>query len=278
MEDEAGRLFVLEQIAPGQRQKRILISRVLEKLYAAGIGQVIPYLATTTGEFLALSGGAWWQLSPYIPGSVLDRPAYIRDPRKGDALSGFLGALYRHAGQCLQSTSLPCFSLKNYILKLEAEMMLHDPDAVGRFSPVLEYLHRSFMEIHDKLPLGFCHGDYHPLNIIWRESAIAAVIDWEFCGLKIDIFDVANLVGCVGMEHPSGLMGDLVGTFIRGMRGASVIAEESWQSLPEVVIALRFAWLAEWLRNKDREMIALESVYMNLLIDCRDRLRKAWSL
>jgi homoserine kinase type II len=278
VEDLDGRLFVLEQIVPAQRERRIRISRILEQLHANGLRQVNPYLETTTGEFLASSGGTWWQLSPFIRGTLPDRPAYIRDAQKGEALSGFLDRLYRHAGQCIQYSSLPHFSLKDYILKLEKEMIQHDPDVADRFSPVLAYLQRSFMEIHDNLPVGFCHGDYHPLNIIWRENAIAAVIDWEFCGLKIEIYDIANLVGCVGMEHPSGLVDNLVRTFIRGMRQVSALTEESWRLLPEAVIALRFAWLAEWLRNKDKEMIDLEAVYMNLLIDNRDKLKAAWGL
>ena len=276
VEDEAGRLFVLERIHPAGYERRSLISRVLETLHADGLKQVNPYLATDDGEFLAFSGDAWWQLSPFIQGSFLDRPAYIRDAEKGAALAGFLAGFYRLAGQCREHRSLPFFSLKKYILKLEKEMMMYDPDVAGRLSSVLDYLHRSFLKIHDDLPVKFCHGDYHPLNIVWREDAVGAVIDWEFCGPKTEIYDIANLVGCVGMEHPSGLAHNLVLTFLQGLRQASVITEESWRYLPEAVVALRFAWMAEWLRKKDREMIDLETVYMNLLIDNRDKLKAAW--
>jgi homoserine kinase type II len=45
--------------------------------------------------------------------------------------------------------------------------------------------------------------------------------------------------------------------------------------LIEFVIAIRFAWLSEWLRHEDREMIALETDYMNLLADNADVLKKA---
>ena len=46
--------------------------------------------------------------------------------------------------------------------------------------------------------------------------------------------------------------------------------------LLEYIIALRFAWLSEWLRHKDHEMIELETVYMKLLIDNANDLKHIW--
>ena len=45
--------------------------------------------------------------------------------------------------------------------------------------------------------MAFAHGDYHPLNVIWTKAGIAAVIDWEFSGLKPEMYDAAILVGCL---------------------------------------------------------------------------------
>jgi len=157
-------------------------------------------------------------------------------------------------------------------------MQQHDPEAAKRFASIFDFLRSPFMDAHDTLPVTFCRGDYHPLNIIWREHEIAAVIDWEFCGPKPDIYDTANLLGCIGMENPSGLVDGLALTFMRIMRQTSAISTQSWRLLVEFIIALRFAWLAEWLRNKDQEMIALEEVYMKLLLDNMERLKTAWGL
>jgi homoserine kinase type II len=134
------------------------------------------------------------------------------------------------------------------------------------------------MKVHDTLPVAFCHGDYHPLNIIWQDNEIEAVIDWEFCGLKPDIYDCANLIGCIGMEHPSGLVDGLALSFIHDMQRSSIISAQSWEMFAEFVLALRFAWLAEWLRKKDREMIDLEETYMNLLMDNMEILKSAWHI
>ena len=131
---------------------------------------------------------------------------------------------------------------------------------------------------HDHLPTALCHGDYHPLNVIWSSGGINAVIDWEFMGCKPEIYDMANLIGCIGIEDPEALAGDLVQAFIGTMRDARVFSDDSWSALFGFVTALRFAWLAEWLRNQDAEMITLECVYMNLLVENADLLAGLWGI
>ena len=62
------------------------------------------------------------------------------------------------------------------------------------------------------------------------------------------------------------------------MKKSGLISEISLDVFVEFVIAVRFAWLSEWLRHKDREMIELETVYMNLLADNYDMLKNAWGI
>lgn len=278
VEDEAGGLFVVERIAPDRREHRQFISRILDDLHNGGLKQVVPYLTTPAGDSLVFHGDTWWQVAPFVAGTPLDRPAYLHDAAKGKALALFLVDLSRHARDLTDQKNLPRFSLKDYIVMLEGDMGQHTPDIAPRFVPVFQFLSRSFLGAHDTLPAAFCHGDYHPLNVIWRKDAVAAVIDWEFCGIKPEIYDAANLIGCVGMEHPSGLTDNLASTFIRTMRSESDISAAGWRLFPEFIIALRCAWLAEWLRGRDEEMIDLEETYMKLLIENLDRLRGVWGI
>ncbi len=138
--------------------------------------------------------------------------------------------------------------------------------------PVLAHLERSFFPLCPTLPAAFCHGDYHPVNVIWAPDRIAAVIDWEFTGPKTELYDVANLLGCAGFENPAGLRGEMARALISDLRAASFAAEESWQSLTDLILALRFGWLSEWLRKQDHEMLELELVYMGLILQHRDSL------
>jgi homoserine kinase type II len=277
-EDVAGRLFVVEQIAPDRRERRQLISTILDNLLADGLMQVAPYLSTPAGQSLAFCEDAWWQVSPFVAGTPMARPGYLHDAAKGESLARFCTDLSRHAKSLSGVQNMPRFSLKDYIVKFEQDIGRHVPYVAPRFASIFDFLRKSFMEAHDTLPVAFCHGDFHPLNVIWRGDAVAVVIDWEFCGLKTEIYDAANLMGCIGMEHPSGLTDDLAAAFIQSIRESSSISAASWRLFPEFVLALRCAWLSEWLRGRDEKMVDLEQTYMHLLIDNMDVLREAWGM
>jgi homoserine kinase type II len=102
------------------------------------------------------------------------------------------------------------------------------------------------------------------------------VIDWEFAGIKPDLYDAANFVGCAGIENPNGLGMDMVMTFLAKLHQTEVISEMGWRFFPEYVLALRFAWLSEWLRKKDHEMIDLEHAFMRILVDHMPEIRHAF--
>jgi len=78
------------------------------------------------------------------------------------------------------------------------------------------------------------------------------------------------------VEDPRSLTADLVVSFIAEMKKSGIISKESWKYLTEFIIALRFAWLAEWLSRNDTEMISLEMDYLRLLIDNKTALEKSW--
>jgi homoserine kinase type II len=278
VEDDKGAYYVLEQIARRDLEKKRQISRTLDFFAQQKVPHIQPYLIGSIGEAILEYRKEFWQLSPFVAGVSLDRENYIKEGWRGLVLADFLLALRAKANDVPGFAKKNPFSIKVYIDDLLSTIRQHRPELLAQIGPVREFLDREFMLIHDQLPISFCHGDYHPLNVIWSTDDIRAVIDWEFLGYKPEIYDVSNIVGCVGMEHPSALTGDLVKSFIARLRAVQVFADISWDHFLEFMVALRFAWLSEWLRKNDEEMIALELVYMKLLIDERDFLREEWGL
>ncbi|HNY51584.1 MAG TPA: phosphotransferase [Smithella sp.] len=276
LEDRDKRFFVLEQIASQSVAGRKQIAAILDLLAAKNLPQINPYLTDEKGNHLLEHQNNFWQLSPFVPGVELNREKYIFDKWRGTALADFLIALRRKSQKMTLAGSRGVFSLRNYIYKLVREINLYNKDIKNDINSVVGFLDKDFLPAYEQLPVAFCHGDYHPLNMIWSTDSIRCVIDWEFCGLKSELYDVANLIGCVGMENPHSLSGNLVGTFTGKMKKSGLISKTSWTYLPEFIIALRFAWLAEWLRRKDRNMIRLERDYMKLLMDNKTVLQKAW--
>ena len=278
IEADQKKLFALEEIAPGTFHNKMRIIRTLEFLAGQGVPKVVPYCQGEGEQYIQKYGEGFWQLVPFVPGVALNRERYLYEGWRAQGLSDFLITLKEKTAGVPFFSSGKTFSIKTYVYTLLHQIERRRPDVAPRLKQVVRFLEKEFMAIHDTLPLSFCHGDFHPLNMIWGKNELVAAIDWEFSGVKPEVYDAANMVGCLGMEHPSSLTQDLVVGFVRHLKEAGLFSDMSWTYFPEFVIALRFAWMSEWLRKNDEEMITLELDYMELLIEGRASLKEAWGI
>jgi len=278
VEDVSGRLYILERLSPESIPHKRRIAETLHLLQQRGISAVEPYLQGQDRGYVADLMHGSWQMIPYVDGTALQRPDYVFEGWRGRALADFLGSLRSRSGVMPGFSPDRPFSLPEFIRGFMEKLQQHDPDIHSRVQPVFAHLERGSFPAHDELPVAFCHGDYHPLNVIWSSRGIAAVIDWEFLGYKHELYDAANLVGCIGMELPQGLTGELVLSFLRRLLRKGFITPQGGAHLFDLVLAQRFAWLSEWLHKSDREMVDLECVYISLLHENRDVLRRIWGL
>jgi homoserine kinase type II len=278
IQDRFGRLFLLEKFPAEKFSIRDQVAKAVDFLNRQGLFEVLPYRKSDQEGFLPFFREGRYQLSSFLEGTVLKRPDYLDSPDMGKNFAVFLARMQRASQGIEKVSSFPQFSLKAYIYKLVSEMKIHDRPVYEKFLPFLKFLESGFMQAYDHLPLSFCHGDLHPLNVIWHQDTIKAVIDWEFAGIKPDLYDAANLVGCAGIENPNGLGRPMVMTFMEEIQKTSVISETGRRFFPEYVLALRFAWLSEWLRKKDQIMLDMEETYMGILVDHMEEIRKLWQM
>ncbi|MCK5215104.1 MAG: aminoglycoside phosphotransferase family protein [Candidatus Omnitrophica bacterium] len=278
IEDDTGKLFILEEIDTRLRDSKLKIIETLDFLEHRGFSFVQPYCKTLDGKYIISHKKRSWQLVSYITGVTLNRPDYIFDKWRGPVLAEFLIQLKVKARNIPYFEEKEAFSIKNFIDEFIAKLSTHNPELVPPVKEPLRWLESKFFKEYENIPLDFCHGDYHPLNIIWGPDHIKKVIDWEFLGSKPEIYDLANLIGCIGMEDPEGLHGELIVDLIKTLKMAEIYSQISWDLLFEFIVALRFAWLSEWLHKHDDEMVSLESVYINLLFERRVQLLHCWEL
>jgi homoserine kinase type II len=271
-----GYLIVLENIREQDLMRKQAIIDRLDFLARQGLSGVHPCLRAPDGRHIVRIEGRSWQGYPYFPGVRLDRPAYAFDGWRGEVMADFLINLRTASRSMPAELSGPTFSILGYIDVLMSQIEIREPGLTETLAPVTAFLRKRLAPVHDLLPVAFCHGDFHPLNMIWSETALRGVIDWEFSGMKPQNYDAALLIGCMGMENPEALTGELVSVFIRDLKAAQVLSETSWQVLVEMIVAIRFGWLSEWLRTRDTEMIELETDYMHLLMDHADELIRVW--
>jgi homoserine kinase type II len=269
--------FVLEEIAPQAVTRKREIATLLAALSSNGLTRVHPYRPDRQGEVISLWEGRFWQLRTYIPGVLLPRPEYLEDAWRGNALADFLVALRNASAKDLFTFTGESFSIVRFIDDFVEKLYVYRPDLREELSPILDFLTVDFFKQHDTLPVGLCHGDYHPLNMIWSEEAILSVIDWEFCGSKPEAYDLALLIGCLGIEDPLALKGPLVRELLFRVGESGLYHDRSRAYLLELVMALRFAWLSEWLRKNDEEMVRLELDYLTLLLENREKIKDLWN-
>lgn len=276
VEDEGSRLWVLEAIPPDTHEHKLRICQTLAYLHDKGLESVDPCFPDGEDRLLVCRGDTEWQIRPFIEGTPLPRPSYILDRWRGKACADFLLDLRDKARNApLFKKEIP-FSMSRFIHEMYGTMAEYNPETRSRMTQGFDFIEQEFAGLEGSFPVVFCHGDFHPLNVIWSEDGIKSVIDWEFLGYRPEIYDVANLIGCVGFEDPGGLTEGLVAELISRMTEANVLSPLCWQHLVEWVIAIRFAWLSDWLRRRDREMIDLEVTYIYLLIDNRQALKDIW--
>jgi len=237
-----------------------------------GLSVVHPFLLDGREKRIIVHDGRYWQLRNDIPGRRLPRPSYLNDSWRGDALTEFLIALHETSLECAFTFQDGFFPIVRFIDGFIRKLKIYHPGIPVELSPVLNFLAAEFFLIHDTFPVGLCHGDYHPLNVIWSEDAILSVIDWEFCGDKPEIYDLALLIGCLGIEAPHALAGALVDALLRRIGEKHIYHKQSREYLLEWVMALRFTWLSEWLRKNDEEMVRLEMDYLTLLLKNRSAI------
>ena len=278
VEDAEGKRFVLERVASRAVGRKREIAETLDWLASRGLAGIHGYLRNGQGDSLVKAAGGFWQASPFIEGVELDRPAYVLEAWRGEALARFLIEMKGVSAGIPFGRPRQPFSIAEFTRDLMAKMARHAPGRAAAVRDVCDWLEASLFFDHDRLPVAFSHGDPHPINVIWGEGDIRGVIDWEFSGTKPEIYDAALVVGCLGMEDPLALAGPMALAFIETLRASGRFDARGFAVFPEFVTALRFAWLSDWMRKKDGEMVEMETDYIRLLFDGRESLRRVWGL
>lgn len=273
--DEKKDIYVLEKINEKEIFKK---EKIAQKIFNLKNNysdlEINPYLANIENKFVTNFENENWLLSHFIENKKLNREKYLDEAWRGQVMADFIIKLNK--ASTIFKSNEEIFSLPKYIQKIKKDMTIFHPQEKEKLKNIFEYLEKNFFPIYANLKIKFCHGDYHPINILWGEDDIKAVIDWEFCGFKPEMYDNANMVGCLGMEDPQTFKKDIVKIFLNDLKNSKIFEKLSWDYFFDLILAIRFSWLAEWLRKNDQEMIELEIVYMNLLLDNKKYLKQIW--
>jgi len=120
--------FVLEQVSAPVRQRKQNIADVLAQLDQSGLAGVLPYRKSEQGEFLVKMPGGFWQLVPFCEGIDLNRPGYLEDAWRGEALADFIIAMRSVSDQLIVDQNETAFSLLEYNADFLKRLQRHNPE------------------------------------------------------------------------------------------------------------------------------------------------------
>ncbi len=256
-----GARYILEEVELSRFSQRKVICEVMEEFHNQL--PLIKYLKGTEGDEIQLWQERGWMVHAYVEHQKLNRGLFWDEKWRGEALGSVLCSLINRG----ELDVCGSFSVEQYVRKLMRDIKRTKADLFNELTPIVELIEQKLFPELSSLPRSICHGDAHPLNILWGDESLIALIDWEFCGNRPRIYDLALVIGCVGSESPEALDGGFNRSLIETVRNGVDLSDREWQLLPVMIIALRFNWLSEWLRKNDKEMIRFELFYMNHLIE-----------
>lgn len=261
--DLKGKVWLVEKLSPEQRPQRNRVGDALIRLKRGGFRQIPRMLPTLEGEYVLKDQNGLWQLTRYYKGTKLDRPGYLDHGDLGQSLGDFMAGLHQNSPE-IEDIFTGVFWLGPYVKTLAANLRRSRPELYRELVPVLEFL-EPFFELEKTLPKAVCHGDIHPMNVLWKQHRVSKVIDWEFMGMKARIFDMANCLGCVMSEAEDSLERAFATSLLTAYARSVRLEKAEKELFLPAMAALRFGWLAEWLRRSDNEMVEFELFFMNHL-------------
>lgn len=258
------KLFLLERIRSSDYERKVLIADMLQTLHESGLDSVNLYIPSGDNKIVEFAG-EYWQLSRYLESTELQRPDYAFEARRGLATSLFLKQFRVAAANLPKEKVANYINFRDFFFSFVAKLEYNNSEIYDRVADVIKLLQEKLWPEFDNIPLEFAHGDFHCLNIIWNEFCVNAVIDWEFFAVQPDNYDLANMLGCLGMEDPEALGAGFAFELVSQCKDDYFTSPRSLKLLPAMIIAVRFAWLSDWLKRDDKEMIDLECTYINIL-------------
>lgn len=265
--DEAGKAYIAEGYSLFKQQQQIRQNKLLEFFAVNQINAVHPFIRTASGEHGRQIGNLFWQIRPYIPAENVPREAFAEDPTYGILWAEFLLQMKDAIQRTNDLPPMPNvpFDLPDFLPDLLAHAERSMPSIMGELNRIITLL-TPFFKWERTAGSMFAHGDYHPGNILTANGKIQAVIDWEFAGAKFPGYDMALLIGCLGMDHPDNLSSPAVIALQNTLYRNDFMPEEAWEHLPQMIAATRLGWLGEWLTLKDGTLAAQELALLDILL------------
>ncbi|WP_328914836.1 MULTISPECIES: phosphotransferase enzyme family protein [unclassified Streptomyces] len=256
-----GVFFLKQYIAPDTADPGIIVRqhRATRGLVRLGVPAAAP-LADEDGHTVATIGGHGYALFPWIDGRHREGTelSEVQSQRLGDLLGRVHTGLARvqppaHAGRHPSADPGRTHAQIDQLLALvrghrpyDSFDELAEHRLLERRSLLRRHAHRRPPAAEGQVS-GWVHGDFHPLNLLYRGEEPAAIVDWDRLGVRPRAEEAVR-AAAIFFVHPVDGCLDLgkVREYARAYRRAAGIA------VAEVAAAVHRVW---WERLNDFWML-----------------------
>jgi len=264
--DKNNEKFIVEKHHFWNMDKKLKIAENISFLHSNGFEECSPYIDSVQGMPVIELENRCWMVQKFIHHDILQRPNYLDDGLKGANAALSLIRMCDVSNNIKMNDTDSGFSLWEHTAKTVENIMHIHPEILSKIPHVIDIVEHCFKDLIEQMPIAFCHGDYHPLNILWIGDNVEKVIDWEFSGYRPELTDVANIIGCAGFEKENGFSRDFVKKFLEVIENSHCFKRYDFKEIIVFVIGFRFSgWLNEWIKDKDGAMVQRETEYLNFL-------------
>ena len=264
--DVHGKRFLVEKHHFWNMQRKEKLADNINLLHKNGFLSCTPYVESPFCRSVTEFDNRCWMVAPFVEHQTLARPEYLDSGKAGTAAAETLIKMYEVSSKIEMNDVPGAFSLLIHTQNLISKIRNCHGKIYSRIKEPLDIIENLFSKSIVSSRIIFCHGDYHPLNILWKNDVPASVIDWEFSGYRPALTDIANMIGCAGFEDFTAFDRNFVKEFSKTIKTSGFFSDRELEDLSMFILGFRFSgWLNEWINDSDNEMIDREINYLNFL-------------
>ena len=263
-------VFALKQLVdvPEPKARRSLC--LLEALARRGL-PVCPPRLSTTGEPVVVAGGSTYCLLPWAAGE--HRAGTTLASGEAQHLGELLGTIHRGLASPEVGLAAPAESPRAKVrvpsdavaeadrfLAVIAELAA--PSAFDRATAAALRRRKDLLKEVASLrpeseapagPVGWTHGDFQPLNVLWDGSIVSAVLDWDRLGVRPYAEEVVRTVQVQFGTDDSRLDLERLAAFVAGYRAVVPIADAALLDAEQRLWWKRMTdfWQLQWHYDKN---------------------------
>ncbi|MER5867851.1 phosphotransferase [Kitasatospora sp. NPDC002040] len=199
VETGAGRFFLKCYVDQATATRPVVLAQHRATTALAALGfPIAPPVPTRDGRTFTSRDGRLFALFPWIEGS--HRHGTDLDPRETRELGALLGRLHLALGQVCTPARQPA-GHRSADPEETAALVLRLREQAGaalprsRFDTLVERRLTERLDLLDTHrhrrpapqaapPTGWTHGDFHGLNLLYRQGRVSAVLDWDKLGFR----------------------------------------------------------------------------------------------